>query len=91
MSPAASTWSGVGDGITWPARMIATTDTWVRVRSAVRQTRAVFDAVHVDVVIGFGGYVSVPAYPAARIACSVRCVCGPAPRCAVSTSAPAWA
>lgn len=38
----------------------------LRVRTAVRQTRAVFDAVEVDVVIGFGGYVSVPAYLAAR-------------------------
>jgi UDP-N-acetylglucosamine--N-acetylmuramyl-(pentapeptide) pyrophosphoryl-undecaprenol N-acetylglucosamine transferase len=38
----------------------------LRVRTAVRQTRAVFDAVDVDVVIGFGGYVSVPAYLAAR-------------------------
>lgn len=38
----------------------------LRVRTAVRQTRAVFDSVHVDVVIGFGGYVSVPAYLAAR-------------------------
>lgn len=38
----------------------------LRVRQAVRQTRAVFDAVDVDVVVGFGGYVSVPAYLAAR-------------------------
>lgn len=38
----------------------------LRVRTAVRQTRAVFDSVDVDVVIGFGGYVSVPAYLAAR-------------------------
>ncbi|MEH3129218.1 MAG: undecaprenyldiphospho-muramoylpentapeptide beta-N-acetylglucosaminyltransferase [Mycolicibacterium neoaurum] len=38
----------------------------LRVRTAVRQTRSVFDAVGVDVVIGFGGYVSVPAYLAAR-------------------------
>lgn len=38
----------------------------LRVRTAVRQTRAVFDAVDVDIVIGFGGYVSVPAYLAAR-------------------------
>ncbi|MGB5110098.1 MAG: undecaprenyldiphospho-muramoylpentapeptide beta-N-acetylglucosaminyltransferase [Mycobacterium sp.] len=37
-----------------------------RVRTAVRQTRAVFDSVDVDVVIGFGGYVAVPAYLAAR-------------------------
>lgn len=38
----------------------------LRVRTAVRQTRAVFDTVGVDVVIGFGGYVAVPAYLAAR-------------------------
>ena len=38
----------------------------LRVRTAVRETRAVFDAVDVDVVVGFGGYVSVPAYLAAR-------------------------
>ena len=38
----------------------------LRVRTAVRQTRTVFDAVGADVVIGFGGYVSVPAYLAAR-------------------------
>ena len=33
---------------------------------AVRQTRAVLDKVDADVVIGFGGYVSLPAYLAAR-------------------------
>lgn len=38
----------------------------MRVRTAVRETRAVFDSVDVDVVIGFGGYVAVPAYLAAR-------------------------
>jgi UDP-N-acetylglucosamine--N-acetylmuramyl-(pentapeptide) pyrophosphoryl-undecaprenol N-acetylglucosamine transferase len=38
----------------------------LRVRKAVRQTRAVFDQVDVDVVIGFGGYVALPAYLAAR-------------------------
>ncbi|WP_216897238.1 undecaprenyldiphospho-muramoylpentapeptide beta-N-acetylglucosaminyltransferase [Nocardia alni] len=37
-----------------------------RVRSAVVQTRAVIDAVHADVIIGFGGYVALPAYLAAR-------------------------
>lgn len=37
-----------------------------RVRRAVRQTRHVFDEVAVDVVIGFGGYVALPAYLAAR-------------------------
>ncbi|HTY26955.1 MAG TPA: undecaprenyldiphospho-muramoylpentapeptide beta-N-acetylglucosaminyltransferase [Mycobacterium sp.] len=38
----------------------------LRVRRAVRETRAVLDDVHADVVIGFGGYVAVPAYLAAR-------------------------
>lgn len=38
----------------------------LRVRRAVRQTRAVFDGVQADVVIGFGGYVALPAYLAAR-------------------------
>ena len=38
----------------------------LRVRSAVRQTQAILDRVHADVVIGFGGYVALPAYLAAR-------------------------
>ena len=38
----------------------------LRMRRAVRQTRAVLDGVGADVVIGFGGYVSLPAYLAAR-------------------------
>ncbi|MDX1893244.1 undecaprenyldiphospho-muramoylpentapeptide beta-N-acetylglucosaminyltransferase [Mycolicibacterium sp. 050158] len=38
----------------------------LRVRTAVRQTRAILDDVHADVVIGFGGYVALPAYLAAR-------------------------
>lgn len=37
-----------------------------RLRSAVRQTRAVLTEVSADAVVGFGGYVSVPAYLAAR-------------------------
>ncbi|MFC4374391.1 undecaprenyldiphospho-muramoylpentapeptide beta-N-acetylglucosaminyltransferase [Nocardia halotolerans] len=37
-----------------------------RVRSSVRATRAVIDEVHADVIIGFGGYVALPAYLAAR-------------------------
>ena len=37
-----------------------------RVRTAVRETLAVLDRVRPDVVVGFGGYVSVPAYLAAR-------------------------
>ncbi|WP_040542910.1 undecaprenyldiphospho-muramoylpentapeptide beta-N-acetylglucosaminyltransferase [Mycolicibacterium vaccae] len=38
----------------------------LRVRRAVRETRAVLDGVDADVVIGFGGYVALPAYLAAR-------------------------
>jgi UDP-N-acetylglucosamine--N-acetylmuramyl-(pentapeptide) pyrophosphoryl-undecaprenol N-acetylglucosamine transferase len=38
----------------------------LRVRSAVRQTRDVLEDVEADVVIGFGGYVALPAYLAAR-------------------------
>ena len=37
-----------------------------RLRRAIRETRSVLDDVSADVVIGFGGYVSVPAYLAAR-------------------------
>jgi UDP-N-acetylglucosamine--N-acetylmuramyl-(pentapeptide) pyrophosphoryl-undecaprenol N-acetylglucosamine transferase len=37
-----------------------------RIVRAVRQTRAVLDDVDADVVIGFGGYVALPAYLAAR-------------------------
>jgi UDP-N-acetylglucosamine--N-acetylmuramyl-(pentapeptide) pyrophosphoryl-undecaprenol N-acetylglucosamine transferase len=37
-----------------------------RVLTAVRQTGAVLDAVAADVVVGFGGYVALPAYLAAR-------------------------
>jgi UDP-N-acetylglucosamine--N-acetylmuramyl-(pentapeptide) pyrophosphoryl-undecaprenol N-acetylglucosamine transferase len=37
-----------------------------RVWRAVRETRMVLDAVEADVVIGFGGYVALPAYLAAR-------------------------
>jgi len=45
-----------GDLLTLPGRM----------RSAVRAVRDVFDRVDADVLIGFGGYVSLPAYLAAR-------------------------
>lgn len=38
----------------------------LRVLRAVRETRAVLRAVQADVVIGFGGYVALPAYLAAR-------------------------
>ncbi len=37
-----------------------------RVWRAVREARAVLDVVDADVVIGFGGYVALPAYLAAR-------------------------
>jgi UDP-N-acetylglucosamine--N-acetylmuramyl-(pentapeptide) pyrophosphoryl-undecaprenol N-acetylglucosamine transferase len=37
-----------------------------RVRDSVRGTLAVLDRVRPDVVVGFGGYVSVPAYLAGR-------------------------
>ena len=37
-----------------------------RVAAAVRQTRAHLDRVGADVVVGFGGYVALPAYLAAR-------------------------
>jgi len=38
----------------------------VRLGASVRATLAVFDRVRPDVVVGFGGYVSMPAYLAAR-------------------------
>lgn len=38
----------------------------VKVRNAVKRTRAVLDEVGADVVVGFGGYVALPAYLAAR-------------------------
>ncbi|MEU3015108.1 undecaprenyldiphospho-muramoylpentapeptide beta-N-acetylglucosaminyltransferase [Nocardia asteroides] len=37
-----------------------------RVRASVKRTRAVIDEVQADVIIGFGGYVALPAYLAAR-------------------------
>jgi UDP-N-acetylglucosamine--N-acetylmuramyl-(pentapeptide) pyrophosphoryl-undecaprenol N-acetylglucosamine transferase len=37
-----------------------------RVWTSIKQTRAVLDDVQADVVVGFGGYVAVPAYLAAR-------------------------
>ncbi|MFC6285608.1 undecaprenyldiphospho-muramoylpentapeptide beta-N-acetylglucosaminyltransferase [Nocardioides sp. GCM10027113] len=37
-----------------------------RLRAAVRETGAVLDRARPDVVVGYGGYVSVPAYLAAR-------------------------
>lgn len=38
----------------------------LKVRSAVKATRAVLDRVGADVMVGFGGYVALPAYLAAR-------------------------
>jgi UDP-N-acetylglucosamine--N-acetylmuramyl-(pentapeptide) pyrophosphoryl-undecaprenol N-acetylglucosamine transferase len=38
----------------------------LNVRGAIKQTRAVLDRVRADVVVGFGGYVALPAYLAAR-------------------------
>jgi len=38
----------------------------LKVRDAVRRTREVLDSVGADVVVGFGGYVALPAYLAAR-------------------------
>ncbi|WP_199433339.1 undecaprenyldiphospho-muramoylpentapeptide beta-N-acetylglucosaminyltransferase [Qaidamihabitans albus] len=38
----------------------------LRVRDSVRRTRQVLDRVGADVVVGFGGYVALPAYLAAR-------------------------
>ncbi len=37
-----------------------------RLRGAVKETLAIVDRVRPDVVVGYGGYVSVPAYLAAR-------------------------
>jgi UDP-N-acetylglucosamine--N-acetylmuramyl-(pentapeptide) pyrophosphoryl-undecaprenol N-acetylglucosamine transferase len=37
-----------------------------RVRSSIGRTRAVLGAVQADVVVGFGGYVALPAYLAAK-------------------------
>ncbi|RIJ76410.1 undecaprenyldiphospho-muramoylpentapeptide beta-N-acetylglucosaminyltransferase [Nakamurella silvestris] len=42
-----------------------------RMRSAVRRTREIMAEREVDVVIGFGGYVCLPAYLAARKRCPV--------------------
>lgn len=39
-----------------------------RVPRSVRQARAILDDVRADVVVGFGGYVALPAYLAARSA-----------------------
>ncbi len=38
----------------------------LKVRSAVKTTREVLERVGADVVVGFGGYVALPAYLAAR-------------------------
>ena len=52
-----------------------------RVWRAVRETRAVLDAVDADVVVGFGGYVALPAYLAARRIPGARLPAGRASRC----------
>lgn len=36
-----------------------------RIRDAVKRTRSVIDEVEADVIVGFGGYVALPAYLAA--------------------------
>jgi UDP-N-acetylglucosamine--N-acetylmuramyl-(pentapeptide) pyrophosphoryl-undecaprenol N-acetylglucosamine transferase len=38
----------------------------MKVRDSVKRTREVLERVHADVVVGFGGYVALPAYLAAR-------------------------
>lgn len=38
----------------------------VRIRAAVRRVQQILEAVNADVVVGFGGYVALPAYLAAR-------------------------
>ena len=38
----------------------------LRVRDSVKRTREVLERVNADVVVGFGGYVALPAYLAAR-------------------------
>jgi UDP-N-acetylglucosamine--N-acetylmuramyl-(pentapeptide) pyrophosphoryl-undecaprenol N-acetylglucosamine transferase len=40
----------------------------IRMRAAVRETGAILTRVGADVVVGFGGYVALPAYLAARAA-----------------------
>lgn len=37
-----------------------------RILASVRKTREVLDSVDADVIVGFGGYVALPAYLAAR-------------------------
>lgn len=43
----------------------------MKVRSSVRQTREILERVQADVVVGFGGYVSLPAYLGARGRCPI--------------------
>ncbi|MFY2788301.1 undecaprenyldiphospho-muramoylpentapeptide beta-N-acetylglucosaminyltransferase [Rhodococcus sp. KRD162] len=38
----------------------------IRVARSVRRTREIFAAVEADVLVGFGGYIALPAYLAAR-------------------------
>ena len=42
-----------------------------QVRRAVRSTRDVLDRLRADVLVGFGGYVALPAYLAARGRCPI--------------------
>ena len=37
-----------------------------RLRGAVKETAAIIDRLRPDVIVGYGGYVSMPAYVAAR-------------------------
>ena len=54
-----------------------------RLRGAVKEARAVLDRVRPDVLVGYGGYVSVPAYLAARRAPACRWWCTSRTRCPV--------
>jgi UDP-N-acetylglucosamine--N-acetylmuramyl-(pentapeptide) pyrophosphoryl-undecaprenol N-acetylglucosamine transferase len=47
-----------------PSKDLVTLPT--RMRAAIRETRAIMADREVDVVVGFGGYVALPAYLAAR-------------------------
>ncbi len=38
----------------------------IRLRIAINETRAILRSLNADVLVGFGGYVSIPAYLAAR-------------------------
>ena len=59
-----------------------------RVWRAVAETRALLDELAADVVVGFGGYVALPAYLAARRA-RCRSSCTSRTRCRASRTASA--